>query len=378
MVRYRLWVDSEAHASAAAAAIAREQTVEVPHGVGGAELQARLLGRVGDVADAGEGRFDVSISYPLEVVGTQLPQLVNVAYGNVSLMNGVRVVDVELPAAALEALPGPRLGIEGLRALVGAGQGRPLVSVAIKPVGRTAAELAELAVTFVRAGVDVIKDDHGLVDQSAAPFAERVQRVGAAVHEENARLGRRCAYFPNVTGPVDGLARRLEVARAADCPGVVLCPGLLGLDVMRSVASGSGPVAIMAHPSHAQTAPGRREGIAPDVLLGVLYRVAGADAVVYVNALGRFSWPVQVCERINERLRAPLGALRPSFPVPAGGVRAEDAGRWLERYGADTMLLIGGSLLGQDDLLGATRRVVEAAHAVDPAWRGVAEGEAER
>ena len=32
--------------------------------------------------------------------------------------------------------------------------------------------------------------------------------------------------------------------------------------------------------------------------------------------------------------------------------------RWIERYGPDTILLIGGSLYRQDDLTDATRRLV--------------------
>jgi len=141
----------------------------------------------------------------------------------------------------------------------------------------------------------------------------------------------------------------------------MVCPSLMGLDVMRSIASGTRRFAIMAHPAHGQTAPGRYEGIAPDVLFGTICRAAGAGIVVYVNTGGRFAWPMETCEAINGRLRAPMGPYPAAFPAPAGGVDAADAAAWLERYGADTMLLIGGSLLRQDDILAATRRVVEAA-----------------
>ena len=148
---------------------------------------------------------------------------------------------------------------------------------------------------------------------------------------------------------------------ALELPGVVLCPSLMGLDALRWVAAGPFELAVMAHPSHAQTAPGRAEGMAPEVLLGTLYRVAGADIVVYVNAGGRFSWPEETCHAINDRLRQPLGSLPRALPSPAGGVKAADAGHWFTRYGPDTMLLIGGSLLVRRDLEGAARRLVEAA-----------------
>ncbi len=363
---YRLRCPTYDAATEIARAIAREQTLEVPPGVVGGVLEGRLLGHVDDIAALPEGGFDAKVSYSLEVTGTELLQVVNVAYGNVSLMNGVRLVDLILPVEVLETLPGPRYGIEGLREMVGAEGGRPLISVVVKPVGRTSRELADLAKTFVRAGVDVIKDDHGLVDQSPAPFLDRVTAVGTAVAAANADTGGRTAYFPNVTGPVDRLEERLDHVVAVGCPGVLVCPGLMGLDVMRTIASGPRPLAIMAHPTHSQVAPGRREGIAPAVLYGTLYRVAGADIAVYVNAGGRFAWPVEECEAINARLLAPLGRHRAAVPAPSGGVDADDAGSWLERYGPDTMLLIAGSLLVQDDLFAATRRLVEVARAATP------------
>jgi len=371
---YRLATRDVGAARRLAEWIAREQTVEVPPGVGGDEPERRMLGLVEAVTPVDEEAFEARLAFPLAVTGVELPQLLNVLYGNVSLMNGVRLVDVSLPGPVLDAMPGPRLGIEGLRGMVGVSTRRPLVSVAIKPVGRTPAELAELAGTFARAGVDVIKDDHGLADQPSAPFTERVAAVARAVHDESDARGRPCAYFPNVTGPADGLRGRVDAALDAGCSGVMLCPSLVGLDTMRVLAAaGDGP-AIMAHPAHAQSAPGRREGIAPELLFGTLYRLAGADVVVYVNAEGRFSWPVAVCEAINARLREPLGALRPAFPAPAGGVDADRAGSWLARYGPDTMLLIGGSLLAAPDVLGATRRLVAVAEgaAAGPAATAVA------
>ena len=363
---YRLGSAGYDEAMELALAVAREQTLEVPPGVADDAIEGLLLGRVDNLVALPAGGFDATISYALDVTGTELLQILNVAYGNVSLMNGVRLVDLLLPSEVLEALPGPRYGIDGLREMVGAEGGRPLVSVAIKPLGLTSQKLAALAGTFARAGVDAIKDDHGLVDQRPAPFHDRVTAVGAAVAAANAETGGRAVYFPNVTGPVDSLEQRLDHALSLGCPGVMMCPSLMGLDVMRSVAVGPRPLAVMAHPAYAQSAPGRSEGMAPEVLYGTIFRAAGADIMIYPNAGGRFAWPIEACVAVAARLRARHGPHRPALPAPAGGVQAADAGRWLGRYGPDTMLLIGGSLLAQDDLLGATRLVVESAAAATP------------
>jgi len=49
------------------------------------------------------------------------------------------------------------------------------------------------------AGVDLIKDDHSLADQTSAPFAERVERCQEAVVRANGETGGNALYFPNVT-----------------------------------------------------------------------------------------------------------------------------------------------------------------------------------
>ena len=365
VVTYRLSVTDPASAEELAEAIAREQSVEVPPDVGGEELQRRMLGRVEAVSEVGTGStYDARIRYPLALTGTDLLPLLNVAYGNVSLMDGVRVVELDLPEAALDTRAGPAFGADGIRARTGVASGAALVSTAIKPVGLGTAALAELAGAFARAGVNIVKDDHGIVDQGVAPFSERVRAVSAAVAESNARSGGRCSYFPNVTGPLDGLAERLDLAEQAGCGGVVLCPSLMGLDTMRHVARRSSNLAVMAHPSHGQASPGRRSGMSPEVLFGTVYRAFGADIVVYVNAGGRFAWPVETCEAINARLRAPWRSVRPALPAPAGGVRTSDARMWLERYGPDTVLLIGGSVLRQADVEAAAAALVAEAAAV--------------
>ncbi|HEX4602132.1 MAG TPA: hypothetical protein VH116_12115, partial [Gemmatimonadales bacterium] len=65
------------------------------------------------------------------------------------------------------------------------------------------------------------------------------------------------------------------------------------------------------------------------------------------------------CTAINDHLRRPLGALRPACPAPGGGMDATRVAHWLERYGADTMFLLGGSLYAQPDLTRAAQRLAD-------------------
>lgn len=359
-VRYALSLAPGEDAAGKAELIAFEQTVELPRALLVPALAQRMAGQVEAVQQTGPRRALVELSFSLEAVGDDLPQCLNLLFGNISLKPGIRIVGLDWPAGLLAGLGGPGHGIAGLRALTGV-HGRALLCTALKPMGLSAAELAQRCEAFARGGIDIIKDDHGLANQSSAPFAERLMRCQEAVTRANAASGGHSLYFPNVTAPAAQLPQRLAAVRAAGCKGVLISPWLVGLDTLRLIRDQYG-LAILAHPALTGTLFGRRAGMAPELVLGDLFRLAGADAVIYPNAGGRFDFTAAVCARINLHLRRPLDALKASLPTPAGGMNVASAGYWLRRYGHDTLLLIGGSLYAQGDLeraAAALRRVVE-------------------
>jgi ribulose-bisphosphate carboxylase large chain len=363
-VVYDLACERDEDAFARARDIAFEQTVELPEPCVSPALQRTVVGRFEGMERLGKRRWRATLSYAAEIVGGEVPQLLNLLYGNVSLLHGVRVVEVGWPPSLLAALPGPAFGIAGVRRLVPQAEGRALLCTALKPIGLTSRELAALAGRFARGGVDLIKDDHGLADQATAPFAERVARIQQEVRRAAAETGAESLYLPHLTGPIEVLPARLEVLRGEGVRGALVSPFVLGLDALRWLARSSG-LALLAHPTWSGTLFGPRHGIAPEVVYGDLLRLLGADGVVYVNAGGRFPVAIETCEAINERLRRPLGGVRPAFPVAGGGVRVESLPRWAHRYGPDTIFLVGGSLYLQENLEEASRRLVQAL-----AWQG--------
>jgi S-methyl-5-thioribulose 1-phosphate isomerase len=355
-VTYDLVCASREDATAKARDIAREQTVEVPERTA-PDVEARLVGEVESVGPGQTGRWRAVIAYRPELVAGDVTELFNLLFGNVSLKPAVRVVDIALPDALLTRLPGPRFGIPGIRAACGAST-RPLFCTAAKPVGLDAAALADQCYRFAHAGADIVKDDHNLADQASAPFAERVRRCQEAVHRANAETGGRTLYFPHVSGSISGLAARLDLVQQAGCRGVLVNLLPQGVDAARTIAERG--LIVLAHPTMTGVFFSPDHGIAPEILLGTLFRVVGADGVIYVNAGGRFTaWTLDQCRAINDRLRVPLGPVPPALPVPGGGVDAERVPYWVGQYGTDTMFLIGASLLRQPDVEAATRRVVE-------------------
>lgn len=344
--RYRLFPVPGEDGVERARHLAREQTVECPPGIA-PEAEERALGQVDRVEPHPEGGCEVTISYPVDATGGELLQLLNVLWGNVSLWSGVRLEAVDWPASLLAQFRGPAFGVDGLRRLCAAEPGRPLLATALKPMGSTVRELARRAGEVALGGVDLVKDDHGLTDQGWAPFRERVLACAEMVHRANRATGASTLYAPNLTGPVDRMAQRLEVLADAGCRAALVAPLLVGLDTVRSLAETAG-VALIAHPafagSFASSVTTSERGVAPRVLFGDLFRLAGADAVVFPNAEGRFPYTVEDCLEIEARLAAPLATIQPSFLMLGGGIDAARLARWIPVYGADTIYLLGGSL----------------------------------
>lgn len=352
---YRLQVPPQ-EAAGRAQALAQEQSIEMPaHAVRDPRVLDRVLAQVLDVQSQADGASLATLALAAETVGSDAGQLMNMLFGNCSLLPDVELVDLDLPPGLAGAFAGPNAGIEGIRRLTGA-HGRPLTCTALKPIGSDPAHLADLAATLAAAGIDVIKDDHGWADQDAAPFETRVAACQRAVEAANAAHGTRARYAPSLFGSALQMLRSLEFAHGLGVRIVLLAPMVCGVSTLVELKRAFPDVAFMAHPALAGCSR-----IAPPVLLGTLFRLFGADAVIFPNHGGRFAYAAETCAQIARRCVAPWCGLRAALPVPAGGMRLERVPELKRDYGDDAMLLIGGALLEAHDRMAERGRAfVEA------------------
>ena len=346
-VTYRIRSDP-ASIEARAVAIAVEQSVEMPvSAIAEPEILRDIVGEVEAIEHRGDGVYDARIALAIATTGLEAGQLLNMLYGNTSLHEDVLLLDVAVPQEIAAALGGPRHGIEGLRRRAGA-YGRALTCSALKPQGVSPARLAELAERFARGGIDFVKDDHGLADQAYSPFAERVAAIAEAAGPTR--------YVPSLSGDLDAMRRQIDTAQAHGIGTVLIAPMIAGWATMQALVRQYPDVAFIAHPTM-----GGAARIAPDLLIGTLFRLIGADAVIFPNHGGRFGYTAAMCERLAERARAPWEGVRASLPVPAGGMTLERVPEMLDFYGPDAMLLIGGSLLAaREQLAEETARFTRA------------------
>jgi S-methyl-5-thioribulose 1-phosphate isomerase len=331
-------------ARARARDICLEQTVEFPEDlIDRADIRDQVFGRIEEFRTLSPDRHEALISYAQEISGGELTQLLNVLFGNISLQPGIRLVDFELPESMLMDFPGPRFGAQGLRELTGISR-RPLLCTALKPMGLSPGELADMAYSFALGGMDMIKDDHGLADQSFCPFDERVRLCAQAVNRANEKTGGKCLYFPNVTAPADVIMDRAALAKSAGAGGVVISPGLTGLDAMKRIAADIA-LPILSHPAfQGAFTVSSQAGIAPGVMYGKLNRLAGADACIFPSFGGRFSFTKNECRDVAEAARKPMHGIKAILTAPAGGMTLKRVPELIEFYGPNVILLIGGDL----------------------------------
>lgn len=354
-VDYRI-SGSESEARAKAEKLCFDQTVELPDAlVEPGPIRDHLIGRLENVQPVGEHSISATVSFSCDLVGKDLTQLLNVVFGIASLKTGIRVAHLHLPDSFVRHWPGPRFGRTGLRRFLGI-TSRPLVCGVLKPVGLAASVLAERAYHMALGGLDLIKDDQGLVDQSFCRFDERVSRCAEAVNKANQETGRKCLYMPNVTGSAKGIYKRSLFAKGAGAGGILICPGLVGFDAVRIVAQDEAlGLPIMTHPTLLGSLYMNPDhGMDPTVVYGQLPRLAGADVSIYPSYHGDFSLSKEDCRQIAKETTVPWAHLPPIFPTAAGSIHREQIKEFVKLYGNDVVIIVGGGLISGGHDLTAT------------------------
>jgi len=293
-------------------------------------------------------RAEVRLSFSMENMGTSLPTLIATVAGNLFELrdvSGLKLIDIELPAAFGEAYAGPQFGISGTRKLAGV-YDRPIIGTIVKPsVGLTPQATADLVGDLAGADIDFVKDDELMANPPHSPIADRVSKVMEVINRAADASGKKVMFAFNITDEMDEMIRHHNLIRDAG-----------GTCVMVSLNS-IGPVALAHLRKHCELPiHGHRNGWgmytrSPHLGIGFrayqkIWRLAGVDHI-HVNGLQNKFWEPDdsVVTSIEACFEPLLGGFE-VMPVISSGQWGGQAPETYERIKrVDLMYLAGGGIM---------------------------------
>lgn len=318
---------------------------------------------------------EITLSWPLENIGASLPNLLATILGNLTELrelSGIRLTDIELPQAFIEAMPGPQFSINGTRHMVGVGQG-PLIGTIIKPsVGLSPEDTADLVHQLVEAGIDFIKDDELIADPPYSPLSERVPAVMRVIEEHANRTGRKPMYAFNITGDLDEMRQRHDLVRDHGGTCIMASVNWIGVSSLAALRRHS-QLPIHGHRNgwglfyrHPQIGINYR-------VFQALLRLAGADHL-HVNGLGS-----KFAETDASVIDSARACLTPLLELPGRDDRAmpvfssaqtihQAPATYAALRSTDLIYTCGGGIMGHPNGVAAGCRSIRAA------WEATASG----
>ncbi|MGF3102325.1 2,3-diketo-5-methylthiopentyl-1-phosphate enolase [Rossellomorea sp. DUT-2] len=330
----------------------------------------KYKGRVVSVKEReGEGgsRGEVQIGYPGHNYSNDIPAILTTVFGKLSLDGEVKLVDIEFSSELKKAYPGPRFGIEGIRELTGV-QDRPLLMSIFKGViGRDLTYLETQLRAQALGGVDLVKDDEILFDNSLTPFTERISIGKKVLHELYEETGKNTLYAVNLTGRTSELRDKARRARELGAQALLFNVFSYGLDVLQELREDPEiRLPIMAHPAFAgAVASSPAYGVSYSLWLGKFLRMAGADFSLFPSPYGSVALDKKQVLSLSHELTKDDDHLKRALPVPSAGIHPALVPQLVKDFGVDCVINAGGGIHGHPDgAIGGGKAFVQAIAAV--------------
>jgi 2,3-diketo-5-methylthiopentyl-1-phosphate enolase len=204
---------------------------------------------------------------------------------------------------------------------------------------QTAAQCYKTAI----GGANIVKDDEMQGDAYNCLFDERLAAVSESLAKAEKETGKKVLYMLSVTDEVDRINEKARRAVRNGATGLLLTYSA-GYSALKALAADPEVnVPILLHVSH-------MVALLPNIsftALSKFSRLCGADLTLVPTI-----WSSYQVASLEEGLRSvhalqqKLGDIKPTFPVPGGGLHPGLVPHLLAEYGTDIVLSAGGGMLG--------------------------------
>lgn len=328
-----------------------------------------LDGSVEDLVELPDGGYLTRICFPHEIFEKgNIPQYLSVIAGNLfglGKLEAVRLLDIDLPENLCGC--GPKFGIDGVRKIVGTEVScRPHIGTIIKPkVGLNPKDTAQVAYEAALGGLDLIKDDETLTNQSFCPLFERLEAVMDALDRAKDETGKQVLYAVNVTTGGDKIVELAHKAVSAGANMLMVDVLTAGFSAIQALAEDSAiNVPIHVHRTmHGALTRNPHHGIAMRPI-AKLVRSAGGDQLHTGSVSGKMGSKAGEVIADNMEITKQLSYLKPVFPVSSGGLHPGKVAAEISKLGTDIVLQAGGGIHGHPEgTTAGTRAMLQAAEA---------------
>ncbi|MDR2478496.1 MAG: hypothetical protein LBD48_04190 [Treponema sp.] len=343
------------------------------------EMVDNYQGRVIQLENAGlsargEQRFLLRAAFPLDNFGGSFTMMLTSLTGNdVSTALQTRLSYVEF-SGGLTRWTGPQKGYTDIKKLAGVNENRPLVLNMIKPcLGFSPEEGAKLFYASAAGGVDLIKDDELLASPGYNKVYERTKVYLKASEAAYEKTGKRTVYFPNISGRPSCLLQNAEAVLEAGARACLVNYVFGGPDALLELSEKYGDkLFIMGHYAGLSAMSAETAGIADNVLIGTLPRLAGAHSIMTPFPGRHDTGAVYEFHRTIQAQTLPMGsseAFPPVVPAIGGGVTPLNQEYIQELLGREIIIGIGGAIQGHP--MGTTAGAQAAMEAVKATAGGI-------
>jgi ribulose-bisphosphate carboxylase large chain len=323
----------------------------------------------------------VKIAYPLELFEPgNMPQILSSIAGNIfgmKVVKNLRLEDVEWPFEIIKSFKGPLYGIEGVRKLLKIPK-RPLCGTIIKPkLGLNEEEHAKAAYEAWAGGIDIVKDDENLSNQSFNNFAKRVLETLKMRDKAEKETGERKVYMPNITAEIDTMLERANFVKEAGGEYAMVDIVTVGWSALENLRNANEDLKLVLHghrAGHAAFTRGKH-GISMVVVADVV-RLIGIDQLHIGTIIGKMEGVKEEILTIDEeieknlimershRLAEDWHNIKPVFAVCSGGLHPGLVPYLVKTLGNDIIIQAGGGIhghkLGTRSGAKAMRQAIEA------------------
>ncbi len=288
----------------------------------------------------------IQVAYPEVNIGSQIPMLLTSVVGNISMGGNIKLLDIRFPEKFVAGFTGPKFGIAGVREILGIPK-RPLLNNMIKPCTGYPLEVgADLFRQAALGGCDIIKDDELIADASFNSVEGRVKRYMEIEREVYEETGEHTLYTVNITDKVPKVFDNARRAVELGCNALMVNYLAVGLPVMQALTEDpSINVPMLAHMDVAGAMyMSPLHGMSSHIVLGKLPRLAGADIVVIPAPYGKAPVIPDKFKNVAKNLTFPLYDLKPTFPMPSGGITPSMVPKAMADLGNDIVIGSGGAI----------------------------------